>query len=402
MKKVFLIGLSVFCISAMFVSCNKEDVTADNEMESQVIKFEVEDVDVSKLNKTAVARFDNIKKIVFATGINKSNSPVTKSGEVEEPTIADLFVEKLSSLDIVEDESTEQISFFDMDENEQEVFLENWAILQAEQLSEKFLAEPELEMAVKAENEAIESVLDEEVVEVKSGNYSVKDKNAFFAKLEERLSEKEKQLQEQIPDTKAIGLSTSSNAIDFTKLRSALRSYARVGDILVALPMHNRTYVWLDLGNDQFKVGHAGIITAIPAATADEYTNIVIAAGTSGVGNENLKYWSYKCYIAGLQKVKWVWKWRGFKSGFYKEVSRVSNPATLASWGTSYKGRPYVRWYEFLTAKWAAPSRFTCTTLVWWCAGKAYDINVSEWYKTLVTPAGLLTDESVYIRCDVH
>ncbi|MDR2010341.1 MAG: hypothetical protein LBQ22_07655 [Bacteroidales bacterium] len=305
-------------------------------------------------------------------------------------------------MDIVEDESSEQISFFDMDENEQEAFLENWAILQAEQLSEKFLAEPELEAAVEAENEVIESVLDEEVTEVKSGQYHVKDKEAFFAKLGERLSEKEKQLQEQTPDTKAIGVSLSSNAINYTKLRSGLRSYARRGDILVALPMHNQPYVWLDFGNDQFKVGHAGIITSIPSATAAATEPIVVAAGTSGVGDESLQYWSYKCYIAGLQKVKWVWKWRGFKSGLYKEVTRVNNPATLASWGESYKGRPYVRWYEFLTAKWAAPSRFTCTTLVWWCAGKAYDINVSEWYKTLVTPGGLLTDESVYIRCNVQ
>jgi hypothetical protein len=61
-----------------------------------------------------------------------------------------------------------------------------------------------------------------------------------------------------------------------------------------------------------------------------------------------------------------------------------------------------VYWYEFLTAKWSAPSRFTCTTLVWWCAKKAYDINVSEWYKTLVIPGGLLTDESVYIRYGVQ
>jgi hypothetical protein len=401
MKRLFLIWLSTLCLSSMFVGCNKEDVTVDNEISSQIIKSDVENVDVSKLNKNAVARFDNIKKIVFATGINKKDYPLTKSGEAGEPTIAELFIEKLSSLDIVEDESSEQISFFDMDENEQEVFLENWAILQAEQLSEKFLAEPELEAAVELENEVIESVLDEEVTEVKSGQYHVKDKETFFAKLGKRLSEKEKQLQEQSPDTKAVGVSLSSNAINYTKLRSALRSYARVGDILVALPMHNQPYVWLDFGNDQFKVGHAGIVTTIPSATAGEGTKIVIAAGTGGVDDESLQYWSYKCYIAGLQKVKWVWKWRGFKSGLYKEVTAMS-PSSLASWGKSYRGRPYVHWYEFLTAKWAAPSRFTCTTLVWWCAGKAYDINVSEWYKTLVTHGGLLTDESVYIRCNVQ
>jgi hypothetical protein len=95
--------------------------------------------------------------------------------------------------------------------------------------------------------------------------------------------------------------------------------------------MHNKPYVWLDFGNDQFLVGHAGIITSIPSATA-KGTNIVVAASKGGVDNEDLEYWSYKCYIAGLQKVKWVWKWRGFKSGLYKEITRVSNPATLASW----------------------------------------------------------------------
>ena len=42
MKKVLLIGLSVFCISAMFVSCNKEDVTADNEVESQILKLRMD------------------------------------------------------------------------------------------------------------------------------------------------------------------------------------------------------------------------------------------------------------------------------------------------------------------------------------------------------------------------
>jgi hypothetical protein len=59
--------------------------------------------------------------------------------------------------------------------------VENWAILQAEQLSEKFLTEPELEAAVEAENEVIESVLDEEVIDVKGGNSYVKDKKIFFA-----------------------------------------------------------------------------------------------------------------------------------------------------------------------------------------------------------------------------
>jgi hypothetical protein len=312
-------------------------------------------------------------------------------------------------MEIVQEEISEEVSFFDMDPTEQEAFLENWAILEAEQLSEKILLAPEIEEVIQAENEAIESVLGEELVSVKGGQSYLKDKKVFFSKLQDRLAENEKQQLKEIeetPATKLINFSDADRKIPYTKMRSALRSYARVGDFLLALPMHNNPYIYLDVafgetGNNPFAVGHAGIITKIPDATV-ENTEITVAARSNGVRNETLQYWSYKSYIAGIQKVKWVWKWRGFKSGLYREVTPVSNPALLASWGNSFKGRPYVHWYEFLTAKWAAPSRFTCTTLVWWCSNKAYDINVSEWYKTMVTPSGLYSDESVYIRCNVQ
>ena len=104
----------------------------------------------------------------------------------------------------------------------------------------------------------------------------------------------------------------------------------------------------------------------------------------------------------GVQRVKYKWRWRGFKSGVYKECSPVTNPEALATWANRYIGKQYVRWYEFATAKWAAPSRFTCTTLVWWCAKKAYGINVSSWYSPLVSPSGLLTDDETYIRENVQ
>jgi hypothetical protein len=63
MKRLFLIVLSVFCLSAMFVSCNKADVATDYVIDSLIITSDVEDVDVSKLNKNTVARFNNIRKI---------------------------------------------------------------------------------------------------------------------------------------------------------------------------------------------------------------------------------------------------------------------------------------------------------------------------------------------------
>ena len=140
---------------------------------------------------------------------------------------------------------------------------------------------------------------------------------------------------------------------------------------MIALPKHGEPYVYLDFGNDQFKVGHAAVLKIQVTNTTDFDTEITIGTQTEdGVKKERLSYWSYQCYIVGLQQVKWVWKWRGFKSGFYKQITYL-NPAPLATWAESFIGRKYVYWYEFLTAKWAAPSRFTCTTLVWWCAKKS-------------------------------
>ena len=84
-----------------------------------------------------------------------------------------------------------------------------------------------------------------------------------------------------------------------------------------------------------------------------------------------------------------------------KTASRV-DPSSLADWAERYLWNEYVEWYEFATAKWAASERFTCTLLVWWCAKKAYDVNISDWYSPLVTPDGLYTDESTYIRSNVQ
>ena len=150
-------------------------------------------------------------------------------------------------------------------------------------------------------------------------------------------------------------------------------------------------------------VGHAGIIDMWVTEWTDLDLPVTIEAyKKGGVKRLDMSFWCNPHYVMGVQKVRYRWRWRGFRSGFYKESRPVSNPEALAYWANQYVGRNYVRWYEFLTAKWAAPSRFTCTTLVWWCAKKAYGINVSSWYSPLVSPSGLFTDDETYIRRNVQ
>jgi hypothetical protein len=392
----------IACISGVLLlgtlnSCNKADDSQGSSADGP-IRQEAKNVNVSGLNANAVSYYDNIKTAIFATG---TNLPVTKSSteEGENP-----LIEKLESLQIIKEETSADVSFFEMNADEQELFLDDWAVLQSEQLSEKFAIAPELEDAIKAENEVVREVLDEELQPgTKGGKPRIANNKAFFAKIRERLAERTETVESQNsakPETRVIGVSTN-NTISYTKLRDALRSSGRRGDFLLALPMHNNAFVYLNPGNSAFAVGHAGVVTAIPSATATEETRISVGTQSQGVVKETLHHWSSKCYIMGIQKVRWVWRWRGFRSGFYREITQM-NPAPLASWAESFMGREYVRWYEFLTAKWAAPSRFTCTTLVWWCAKKAYGVNVSEWWKTMVTPSGLFSDESTYLRRNVQ
>ena len=81
-----------------------------------------------------------------------------------------------------------------------------------------------------------------------------------------------------------------------------------------------------------------------------------------------------------------------WKKGLHRVYTPVSNVSKLADKAEKYKGCKYVEWYEFLTPKWVAPKRFTCTTLVWWCAKEVYDVKISPWYTAMVTPSAVLTE----------
>lgn len=390
-----LTGTVITCL--LIVSCTKSDFLNPSDLKIKVAS----EVDQSSLNSNAVKFYDNIKTVIFATG---SNMPATRNGEAGENPLID----KLESIEIEVEETKDNVSFFDMPVQDQETFLTDWTILQAEDLSKKIEIEPELEKYIIEENEIIGGILAEEFGEETRSNVTekVKDNKAFFAKIQKRMAQRAEEQalamaeNEEIA-TRGIISFNKEDAIPVENLITGLKSSARRGDFIVALPKHGKPWVFLNFSHDRFKVGHAGILTASSYSGIDKDSKMSLGCWTDGgVQDEYVSDWNVRCYIMGIQKIKWVWKWRGFKSGFYRTVTKM-NPAPLASRVESYKGREYVKWYEFLTAKWAAPSRFTCTTLVWWCAKKEYDVNVSSWWATMVTPSGLYSDESTYVRYNV-
>lgn len=386
-------------ILLIVTGCSKEILEVVPQAESSEEKsYCVQDVNSAVVNPHATTYYELIKTAILATN---SNLPQTRGGSTD--SISDNpFVEKLENLDIL-DENGDSISFFSMNEEEQAAFLDDWATLEANDMSEKLSIEPELETYIQEQNEIVEQTIQEEAIRTRSGGMKIVDKERFFKKIEERMRKMYLETEEQqanLPSTR-ITVSTEDR-ISTDILKSSLQHYARRGDFIVALPKHNTPWIFLNIGDTQFKVGHAAIINK--NVTTSWANNATFTWGTQlhgGVKNETLDYWSVRSYIMGIQKVTWKWKWRGFKSRLYKTVTPVSNPAALAEKAGQYAGREYVKWYEFPTAKWAAPSRFTCTTLVWYCAKKVYGVNVSSWWASMVSPSGLYLDSGTYVRKEV-
>ncbi len=367
------------------------------------------------VSEIALEYCDNAKIIMYATSaferpsenVSYENLLDNSSEPKENPMSL-----KFNSLEIEDETTKRRINFFDLPQEQKEVFTDLLLLEEAKSMTAKIEAVPALKKFLLKENFATSRVIEREglsklqVGTISSGLRSaeeivpVNEKGKFFKMLSEEI---EKELSGDVPQTRSLGISFNYPKVPVDRVKKAWRRSSRRGDFVVAIPNHFAPWIYLNAGkNVKFSIGHAGIINSkIDSNIKDEESVTIEAYKKEGVRRLTISEWDTPHYVMGVQKVKWVWKWKWFKSGLYKETKPVSNPGALADWANKYVGRRYVYAHEFFTAKWAAPKRFTCTTLVWWCAKKAYGINVSGWYSPLVTPSGLLTDDETYVRENV-
>lgn len=380
----FLFLLSVLLLTG----CVKDDVVSGDPEPSVSLGIGTEDIREGDLHAEARTYYDLLATSIRATDAHKDADPAT-----ENPLSA-----KLQSMELV-DEEGQPVSFYDLDEIQQQDFLKDWGYIESAAMSDKIREISGLADELEQYNDAVKYALDTEAV-TRNGELKVKDSKAFFARIEERYAEN---LTTRLAndDTRASN-GGGEIAVAASKVKQKLQAYARRGDFLVRLPKHGCTYSFLDYTGKEVSVGHSSVITQT-TRTSDAVTKeLAIGAQTGGVVSENINYWTCKSYIMGVQRVTWRIKWNWFRTTTYKEVTPVSNPGALADYALRYKGRKYVSWYEFPVAKWVAPTRFICTTLVWYSAKQAYGIDVSDWYATVVSPSGLLTSENTYIRAVIE
>lgn len=385
---------------------------------------------ISSLNQLAVDYVNNAKTLLYATGaLDKPSQTVSSYESLLEDgssSEANPMSLRLQLLDIVDEDSGKPIKFYDLSPEHKAVFVDKLLQEDATTISTRLELAPEAGYQLELENEATRELIQQngltmlrvgEPVGTRPSLSSVPgspeqssleikkvDHNVFFSALQKKIESKLKSQEKRGSGFRLAGGSSSYPKISANKVRSVWARSARPGDFVVALPVHNIPWIYVNIGpGASFRVGHAGVINS----HVTEWTEVDIPVTVEtykdgGVKQLRISSWDTPHYVMGVQRVRYRWRWRGFRSGFYKESRPVSNPEALAYWANQYLGRKYVRWYEFLTAKWAAPSRFTCTTLVWWCAKKAYGINVSSWYSPLVSPSGLFTDDETYLRAVVQ
>ena len=416
-RKSFLDMGLLWVLMLSFFSCSEKEAFRTSQQSSEPTQLLNDSVfrgvvSVREgVNKEALAYCDNTKTMIYATGalqrpriIPGSSLKMDSAYQEENPMSL-----KLNSLDICDAETGKSINFFDLPEEQQKVFLDLYLLEEAKSLSEKLEEAPQLRRSLGKRNGALTRLIAEnnllkqkvgyeyEVQRVRSDSDENSQKFRKFNYYKEFDLIKEDRSGD---DSDGRYFSSSPLLSLVERVKHAWVKDSRRGDIIVRIPHHNVPWTFINICDKERLVGHAGVINKEIKSSMDidKYCTIECFP-KEGVCYKRIADWEIAHYVLGVQKVKYKWSWSEFK--LEKIASRV-DPSSLADWAERYYGHEYVEWYEFATAKLAAPERFTCTTLVWWCAKKAYGINVSDWYSPLVTPDGLYTDESTYIRSNVQ
>lgn len=139
--------------------------------------YGVEDVNAENTNSHAKTYYGLLKTVILATNSNQLQTRSSSTDTIEENPL----VEKLESINIL-NETGSSISFFSMEEGNQTEFLEDWAMLEASDMSEKLSLEPELETYIKEENEIVAQTIQEEAIQTRSGGIKIKNNDTFLKK----------------------------------------------------------------------------------------------------------------------------------------------------------------------------------------------------------------------------
>lgn len=394
-RKLTIGMIGAVLLSTGLYSCNNDDVvevTNQSGKELNVAHREVEET-IPEVQQY----FNNLKLIIFATEINKIDV-VNSLGEDDGIPL----VKDLQNLHLTDVDTDKQISFYDMEELYQVSYIDQHMDESARLVSGKVRLMPELIESFASQNRVIKEILSEN--NITSIETKAKDRKKIFDDFNVRIGEVVANTPpRQLPHFPVPPVDNG------TKTRNLLASMnAQRGDILVSLPKRGFKFQLVSTENEQFAVGHTGILTKDITSSTSIYEEVSVEAWRVGLTSGTVrrrqiaqKWHSANFYLMELKerrgKVKFTWRKGVHVSYSYHNI----NKNAFASKGESYLGRPYLyNIQDFLHMKGVARifNRFACTSHVWFAAKKSVSVNVSNPLSEIVTPSDIFSDSETFLK----
>jgi len=411
----------------LFLSCSKEFVDQDyiNDHLSDVIVTYPESINQQAILPNVATYYKNISSLAKwyydHPFFRYLPSPIMPSRQVN--TVLD----KLESISLL-DSCGKSISFFDLEENDVQPFLDSWKTIESFEVSQK----------LKRDSSGISQILfakrniafDEGFGKLKS--VELEEEDPYF-RIRSLMDIKEKDSLNFYHDfsTSKSGEYTDENFWNTVRINNRLafsifqfgpnvlspqlfvdrlRPNLKKGRLIIALPggwTTNNLMIFYP-AKELFDAGHTAFVLKnseeIPDSIDDQFNLTIGTALSRGCENEQLgSSWCYKHSMAFLCQLCLV-QWEKYKNGneqwSWKRVSYDIDNVDAVEEASKYIGTPYCNPAVVFLSKWAAPKSFICTSLAWYCVKETSGINISDWWDPSVFPRDLFFSENLRIIDD--
>lgn len=234
---------------------------------------------LSKFDPEALQYVNCVKTIMYATEAFTRPSYVPSVDE-DSPNLEALRQQnpmslKLAGLDIVDERTGKNISFFDLPLEHRRHFAEQLLLEEAEHLSAQLRELPYLREAIAQQNRVAEKSIAQKrltplrvVVEgepqLEPASLGVKRVEAqpFFLEIQQEMYPQQQESAQDASQEQPQSWEDVYIHLNPKRVRSAWSLYARRGDFLLALPVHYAPWAFINVFYPtRFYVGHAAILT---------------------------------------------------------------------------------------------------------------------------------------------
>lgn len=428
MKKLIL---PIFAL-LIFFSCKNEDLNANKAAQPNPVTVTYKsEINQSAILPEALEYYSNIAEM--AKWYAKHQEVVLQSRVQSESGVSDSLNTLIDKLDkiIILDSANNKISFFELDEMRRDSFLSSFVTIEANDLSMKLKLDTSSLMinSFQENNNAVKTAF----ARIKSAHSFTEDpywkvrnvmmerENARSAIIAKEMSKmKASKVQEgpmRISEDYAFWSELITNGLlSLSPIRlypiqltphtfiDRIRPNIEPGRLLIALPGGVETYYPLIMyaGTLEFDFGHVAVMNkTAPTTNYDIATFTISTNSKQGMHQEILKdNWCQEhglAYVGQVFDTQWKIYFKNWHSLAFRRETKDASNAAIAAQLPPLLNQPYGGALGIISGKILAPKYLICSTTAWWCAKNGAGIDIGDWYRPSIWPAGVYLSDHVRI-----